>query len=394
MLPNGSIMPPPIFYVARMVPRYRVPILEGLDERLGGRLIVFHGNPPKGSSLAFLTRTQPPSYRCVPLKNVWIRGETLHVQDVTLPFRKHGRPGVILAEESPRSLSLPPLLLAAKAWHVPTVLWGHFSSNVRALSTGNVADRYRIWLARQARACLCYTEDIREMLTGFIDPERLFVAANTLDIRPLLARRDELVREGGKAAVRQRLGLPPDRPIVVFPGRLDQKKGIHRLPEIISQVTGNTTPGLLLIGDGPDREALRRSANRVLDHVRCTGALSPEAAAPYLFASDVALIPGPAGLAVNHAFALGLPVIAQRSPGPERYHSPEIAYVQHGSNGLLVPYGDNRAMANAVEAALRDLDRLSTNALEYAKTRLHPDRMIDGILEALHYAEKHRNLSG
>ena len=49
-------------------------------------------------------------------------------------------------------------------------------------------------------------------------------------------------------------------------------------------------------------------------------------------ASDAVVIPGYVGLAVNHAFAHGLPVITCQS----ELHSPEIDYVEPGINGLIL----------------------------------------------------------
>ena len=49
-------------------------------------------------------------------------------------------------------------------------------------------------------------------------------------------------------------------------------------------------------------------------------------------ASDAVVIPGYVGLAVNHAFAHGLPVITCQS----EIHSPEIEYIENDVNGLIL----------------------------------------------------------
>jgi len=36
----------PIYYFARMIPWYRIPVLEELNERFDGRLVVCAGDPP------------------------------------------------------------------------------------------------------------------------------------------------------------------------------------------------------------------------------------------------------------------------------------------------------------------------------------------------------------
>jgi glycosyltransferase involved in cell wall biosynthesis len=124
---------------------------------------------------------------------------------------------------------------------------------------------------------------------------------------------------------------------------------------------------LLVIGSGPEQGAMEaRVAREQIDDVHFLGALPAWAdSAPYLYAADLMLMPGYLGLAVNHAFAFGLPVVSQASPDPAiRFHSPEVAYVLPGENGLLAPFGDPAALLAAVERVLADRARFSQNAYE------------------------------
>lgn len=377
----------PIYYITRIVPAYRRPILERLNDRLSGRLIVCHGEPPRGSSLTTLSDPAPSSYRNLYLKTGWLRTPSVHMQDVTKPFRVYGRPSVVLAEESPRSLTLVPLVLGAKACGIPIVLWGHFSSNSRSLTSRNLPQRYRLWMARKADACVAYTSEIRDMLSQHVEDERCFTATNTLDVDTLLSLHTSLSDEG-KGAVRRRLGLPVDKRIIAFIGRLDQEKGVHRLPKILGHFDEKRRPHLVVIGDGYERHELERTTAETGIPVHFAGALPPEASAPYLFACDLVVLPGPVGLAVNHAFAMGLPVVTDRSPGSQRFHSPEISFVRDGHNAVLAEHGNNAEMAAVIESVLQDRERLARNALEFARENLRPDRMIDGLVAALDFAER------
>ena len=91
-----------------------------------------------------------------------------------------------------------------------------------------------------------------------------------------------------------------------------------------------------------------------------------EQLAPLLFASDVLLNPGYLGLSVNHAFSIGLPVVARRPPSDRRYHSPEWEYVRDGENGLLRSWEDPEDLVTGVEEALQNRDRLSTGAIRFS----------------------------
>ena len=380
----------PVFYFTRMVPVYRYPVLERLNARLDGRLVVCSGEPPRASSLRSLTDEQADGFRQVRLRNLWLRGETLHAQPFREVFRDFGPPGVLLAEESPRSLSLPWLLRYARRRNVGRLLWGHFSSNDRAFSPRHPTDRYRIALARSVEACVCYTEAIADLLRPYVPTERLFVARNTLDTDTLFALHDHLAAEG-RVAVRRRLGLPPQAPVLVFIGRLIKAKGTDRLLDVFGALRAKRAAHLLVIGAGPKQGTMEaRVAREAIADVHFLGALPAWAdSAPYLYAADVMLMPGYLGLAVNHAFAFGLPVVSQATPDPAiRFHSPEAAYLRPGENGLLARPDDPAALLNAVERVLADQARFSQNAYDYARTHLTIDQMVDGLEAAIRFVEE------
>ncbi len=380
----------PVFYFPRMLPfNYRVEVFKRLNRRLGGRLFVCSGAPPQQSSLRSITDAADHGYTLVHIPNFWLYGDRVHWQPFRRVFRTYGPPAVVMAEESPRTLTQPLLMRTAHRHGAGRILWGHFSSNNRPFSPDHWADRYRIRQARRVEACVCYTEAIAEMLRPFVPDERLFVARNTLDTDTLFALDEALAREG-KAAVRRRLGLPSEAPVLVFIGRLVGGKGTDLLLDVVRLLQAHTPVHLLVIGDGPERAAMERRVTReALRHVRFLGAIKAWAdSAPYLFASDVMLQPGYLGLSVNHAFAFGLPVVSQAAPpGGGRFHSPEVSYVEPGRNGMLTPFGDVAALCEAVRYVLAHQASFSEQARSYARTHLRIDQMVDGLEHAIRYAE-------
>ena len=240
----------PIYYFARMIPWYRIPVLEQLNERFDGRLVVCAGDPPEVSSLGNLVQGSMPGYKHVPLRNRWFFGERIHAQPFRSAFERHGSPAAILAEESPRSVTLPFLLRYAKSLGAGRVLWGHFSSNRRAFEPHrHFPDKYRLALAKRVEGCACYTEGIATLLRPFVPERNLFVARNTMDLGPMFVRREELAAEG-KEAVRRRLAISPDGPVLVYIGRLIREKGTDMLLETWARLTEENPASLLIIGTG------------------------------------------------------------------------------------------------------------------------------------------------
>ena len=79
------------------------------------------------------------------------------------------------------------------------------------------------------------------------------------------------------------------------------------------------------------------------------------------------------------ALAMGKPVVATRSPGT-------VDYVREGETGLLVPPGDDRALAAAVRRLLDDsalAGRLSTCAVEEVRMRYTFDTHAKAKLQAI-----------
>ena len=386
-------MKDPIAYVARFVPGYREPVLEELNDRLNGRLVVCAGSPPEASFKA-LSSGPAPTYKRIRLRNTWIGGQRALIQN-TRPVLACN-PSVLLAEESPRTLSLPYLLTTAKRKGIGTLLWGHFSSNRRALSKLHPLDRYRIALAKRVDGCVCYTDQIAELIAPFVPGERCFVARNTLDT-PQLFKLYSILEEEGKAHVRNRLGLPEDGRIVVFVGRLVADKRPEILLDLHKALGTTQKTALVLIGDGPEyAKLLGRVENEGLNNVFLPGAIPRlEDSAPWIYAADVMVCPGYVGLNVNHAFCLGLPIVTCTSPDPKiRYHSPEIAYLQPNVNGMQARYGDLNDLVKAVLAVLNRRDYFSANALAYAQANLKLESMIDGLVEAIQHAEERTLIKG
>ncbi len=379
----------PVLFITRMLPGYRIPALEHLNRRLGGRLHVYHGAPPAASSISSMTARQENAFHTIEARNYWLLGERLHAQ----PFAgvlNRVRPGALLIEESPRSLTLPLLLGYSRFKGIPRALWGHFSSNDRPFSPRNMGDRYRLWLARQADACVGYTDGVADLLRPYVPSGRLFVARNTLDMDVLFALHDRLAQEG-KQTVRRRLGLPESSPLIVFIGRLIPEKAPGLLLDAFREIRRVVAARLLIIGDGPESQAMEAQvAQDGMEEVHFLGAMPRwEDSAPYLYASDVMLMPRGLGLSANHAFAFGLPVVSQQAPDLGiRFHGPEVEYVRSGWNGMLAEHGNVGALAEAVLHVLSEQDFFSRNALAEAREGLTLDRMVDGLEAAVRFLER------
>jgi alpha-maltose-1-phosphate synthase len=139
---------------------------------------------------------------------------------------------------------------------------------------------------------------------------------------------------------------PAAPPVAVFTGTLRPWHGVDTIAAAWGRL-GAAAPPLLVVGDGPGREALERVGAHV------TGAVAPDAVPALLARGSIGLAPCAPGcphyfspLKVFEYLAGGLAVVAGRLPGVEDVVGPWSA--------LLVPPGDAGALADAVGALAAD----------------------------------------
>lgn len=367
---------------------YRIPVFEALQRRMREEVRVFHVRPPPGSALntAGAGDELPFSHRLLATR--WLAGDRCFVHDPLTPVCTSSRPRAAILRHSVRNLTFFPVMAALRVRGVPLVGWGQGYSRTRRFDPGSdLRDRAHLAVVESCDAYVCYSEEIREMLGRHVDPERLFVARNTLDTGPIAELRREFAATG-VTRLRRDLGLERSR-YLSFVGRLEERKKPWVLLDVHEALRRDEglDVGLLVVGDGPLRPALEdRADRRGLDDVHFVGAKYGREAAKYLFASDVMVMPGWLGLAVVHAFALGVPVVTQRGGPGLLGHPPEAGYVRDGENGFMTPEGDLAILVEAVGRVLDGREEFSRSAAAFADENLSLEGMVDGFREAVRFA--------
>ena len=166
----------------------------------------------------------------------------------------------------------------------------------------------------------------------------------------------DAVRAESLAALRARFNLPANGPLIGIVGRLQRWKGMHTLVAAMPAVRARHADAHLVIvggahdtepGYGDELKALAR-ANGVESAVTFAGY---QADVPHwMQAMDIVVHAAdrePFGIVVVEAMALSKPVIAGAAGGPS-----EI--ITDGQDGLLVPFDDVLALANALARFVDD----------------------------------------
>ena len=179
----------------------------------------------------------------------------------------------------------------------------------------------------------------------------MFIFPNTPDIEWFKRRSDE--GRAQRAALRERWGLP-DRPMVLFAGRLIRVKGVDVLMRAFGGLREEVGEAqLVVVGDGPEEGRLRALGRELGmgDAVHFMGFQQRERLVELYACAEVFCLPSrhePWGVVVNEAAACGLPLVVSDRVGAG------ADLVMDGENGYVVAWGDVSALRSALLSCLSD----------------------------------------
>lgn len=235
--------------------------------------------------------------------------------------------------------------LVARAARVPVVVahehtWSYQGQPLRRFVDREIVARYADRFVAVSRADQRRMTDVEG-----IDPSRTgFIPIGILPFAP----------STGVRHVREELAIAPDAPVIGIVGILRAQKAHEVLLRALAQLTSEF-PGiqLLIVGDGPRREAIEQSIAGLglQGNVRLLGLRSD--VSDILREIDVAACSSDfegSPLSVMEYMDAALPIVATAVGG-----IPDL--IESGEHGLLVPPGDPSALAHALGQMLRDPQR-------------------------------------
>ena len=365
------------------IPAYRVRFFESLVDYSDLEYVVIHGDPTPGSGHPQLGN----SFR---FPNKKVKNRTFRIGNLTAIYQPvHGIllngkfDAVVFGHETKLISNLLHFFLF-KVFRKPVLIWGH---GFHKASDGFLSRLSYKFLSRFSDGYLVYTDQgATRLAEAGVSRERITVVRNTLDTAGARRASDRLAKVDPQT-IKTRMDIAPSAKVLLFVGRLEERKRADELLSLmqhLSQADSIESAQLLIVGEGPEKAHLEESA-RHLDCVRFLGGVyDADEIGRIMRIATAVIIPGATGLAINHAFAHGVPVITRS----ERSHGPEIEYVRHGENGLIID-GDLDLFHATVASFLTDEDmqkRLASEAFRTGNT-LDLDYMVRqfdrGVNEAL-----------
>ena len=202
-------------------------------------------------------------------------------------------------------------------------------------------------------------------------------------------------------ALRRRLNLPLERPLILFVGVISPDKQPHVLLDAWLRLQSDPALASTLVFVGATDPTLFELGGRLIDQLQATVAASGFAdrvvfvpptnqVQDYFRAADMYVMPSVREgmpIALLEAMACGLPAVASRLPGSTD------TMIEPGVNGLLVPPGDVAAFADGLARLLSNPDeaaRLGAAARLTVESRYTMERVADMWLDAYHHVLANR----
>jgi glycosyltransferase involved in cell wall biosynthesis len=213
-----------------------------------------------------------------------------------------------------------------------------------------------------------------------VPSERLFFAPHAVDSNLFNADNPEIAAQA--AIWRRELGTSPDTLVILFAGKLEEKKRPLDLLEAFRALNRRDVI-LLFVGSGPLEQELRSRAAS-MGNVRFAPFQNQTLMPRTYAAANLFVLPsfGPSetwGLAVNEAMSMAVPVVVSSHVGCAE----DLVAAQQ--TGLVFEAGDRAALTQSLSEALSDRTRLRDwgAAGRKAIQAWNYERATAGLFEAL-----------
>lgn len=373
-----SVLRRKVVVIQRRMTHYRVPLFNLMRDKLdaaGIDMAVVYGNPAGGEILKGDSGFLPWGIH-LPARYLF---NTRACWQNAWPVVRNADLVVITQENGLLFNYVLAILHGKRKW----AFWGH-GRNFQSRSPNSLRERFKRWLAGKADWWFAYTSVSRAtVLEAGFPPERLTLLNNAIDTTELAS---QLASLDGAAVeyARREFGVGTGR-VCLSLGSLHSDKRLDFLFEAARHIRERVPDfQLVVIGDGPQRDLVEKAASDAGGWIHWLGARSGRDKALALAMSELMLNPGMVGLSVVDAFVAGVPMVTTSY----QMHSPEIAYLESGMNGLITD-NNTRAFAAGVTHLLADVDALEVlrngcreSALEYTLDHM-AENFCNGIVSCL-----------
>ncbi len=353
--------------IQRVLPDYRAPFFNALGRACSGGLGLFAGQPRADEFIKTVDHLDDAQ---LTLGKNWhlFRGQYyLCIQPGLLAWLEAFNPDVLIVEANPRYLQTRAAIRQMHRQNKPVIGWGLGAPPSKGILSP-LRNFFRKRFVHQFDVLITYSQKGAQAYSALgFPPYKIFVAANAVAPTP---PEPYPTRPDPKKL---------DTAQILFVGRLQARKNLDNLIKACTNLPEALQPKLVIVGDGPARPALEDLAERLYPKTTFTGARYGQDLVEQFKNSDLFVLPGTGGLAIQEAMSYGLPIIAAQADGTQED-------LVRPANGWKIPPDDMPALEAALREALEDIHKLRSMGRESYRIvaeEINLEQMVATFLKAL-----------
>lgn len=228
-----------------------------------------------------------------------------------------------------------------------------------------------IYLRRFDKHLAYHTGAFKYLLSYHIQKEKIIILHNTINEKKL----KKISRKTAREYLYKKYGVQANSKILLFVGVLLKEKNVELLIDIMSYLDNEYH--LIIVGDGPHSGALKLLAKSINSNILFTGSILINK--HYYFAgSDVFVLPGTGGLALNEALYYGLPILSGYADGSAE------DLVVNAKNGFRIDHKSPKNIAELIEQiffcnTLSNMQAYSKKLGKKYSFRIYKENIINSI---------------
>ena len=361
------------------MPNYRKEFFNLLSARLAGKgmeLEIFYGSTKKrdikgidrkGFKASFFDTTEYS-----------IKGFTLTFLKGLKQRIVASNPDGVIVLFNPANVSLVNVLLYCLRKGIPYAVWscGWIRPDINGLLS-KIRERFLDYFERRACAHIAYHSARKRVLEGKgIPANSVFVAQNTIDTEAIMNSYNLV--EVNKSRFNGELKI-------LYVGGLIKGKCLEEAMSVVDDlISDNHQISFTIVGGGGIIENLKsyRDSLKSKNSIRLVGPKYGDELKPYFLESDVFLLPGSGGLAINEAMSYGLPIISTDGDGS--------GFDLVEGNGYLLHEVGNKTEMKTALSVFAGLPResklkMSEKSIDIIKSKATNTLMVKHFMEAIFF---------
>lgn len=270
--------------------------------------------------------------------------------------------------------------LLCKLKQIPLIMWASSTKNENTMAR-KLSKPLIKFIVRNCGGFVAYGTKAKEYMVSMgVDENNIFIATNVGNVDFFMRESEKNRSKRDIIANKLKINTKFN---ILYVGALSERKGTKYLIEAYKRFKqSNQEWGLILVGNGPEKEALLSSSENVAD-IHFVEFVQPEFLPNYYSIADIFVIPtssDPFSIVVSEAMASELPVISTFANGA----STDLIFENY--NGLVIPDKNTEEIYNALKKISENPEKIrlmGKNSKKIIQECYNLNNMVQSFLKAI-----------